>query len=36
MQTTIKQMKDEIIRHIGEIEEQLWIKNFDHRVEVPR
>lgn len=37
--TTFQQLKDEIIRHIGEIEEQLCrdvIKNFDHRVEVCR
>lgn len=37
--TSIQQLKDEIIRHIGEIEEQIcrdFIKNFDHQVEVGR
>ena len=37
--TTIQQLKDEIMRHIGEIEEQLCrdiIKYFDHGVEVCR
>ena len=35
--TTIQQLKDEIRRHIDEIEDQLCsdvIRNFDHRIEV--